>query len=68
MTKGAISKIVSHLQDRELVERAPVTADRRAQRVVLTAAGSALVPKLAALAMRTTKPSSDTCRTASATN
>jgi DNA-binding MarR family transcriptional regulator len=50
MTKGAISKIVSHLQEQGLVERTQVATDRRAQRVVLTAAGSVLVPRLAALA------------------
>lgn len=50
MTKGAISKIVSHLQERGLVERALVSDDRRAQQVVLTTAGTTLVPKLAALA------------------
>ena len=50
MTKGAVSKIVSRLQQRGLVERAGVARDARAQEIRLTAAGKALVPRLAALA------------------
>jgi DNA-binding MarR family transcriptional regulator len=47
MTKGAVSKIVSRLQDRGLVTRASHEADARAQVLALTRAGRALVPALA---------------------
>ena len=50
MTKGAVSKIVTRLQEKGLVERAMLETDLRAQQVVLTASGRALVPKLARLA------------------
>ncbi len=50
MTKGAVSKIVTRLQDKGLVTRVAVDADRRAQQIVLSSAGSKLVPKLARLA------------------
>lgn len=52
MTKGAISKIISRLEDKQLVGRETSAADRRAQRVLLTAAGRRLVPQLARLADR----------------
>ena len=48
MTKGAVSKVVSRLQDKGLVTRAPHAADARAQVLALTPAGRALVPLLAA--------------------
>ena len=47
MTKGAVSKVVSRLQDKGLVTRAAHDADARAQVLVLTRAGRALVPALA---------------------
>ena len=47
MTKGAVSKIVSRLQDKGLVTRASHEADARAQVLALTRAGRALVPALA---------------------
>jgi len=50
MTKGAISKVISRLQDKGLAARAAVDGDGRAQQIVLTRAGQALVPRLAALA------------------
>ncbi|MGG5872251.1 MarR family winged helix-turn-helix transcriptional regulator [Pseudomonas peli] len=50
MTKGAASKVVTKLQSKGLAER-PLAEDRaREQRLLLTAAGNRLVPKLAALA------------------
>ena len=47
MTKGAVSKVVSRLQDKGLVTRAAHDADARAQVLALTRAGRALVPALA---------------------
>jgi DNA-binding MarR family transcriptional regulator len=47
MTKGAVSKVVSRLQDKGLVTRAAHDADARAQLLALTRAGRALVPALA---------------------
>jgi len=47
MTKGAVSKMVSRLQDKGLVTRAAHAADARAQVLALTRAGRALVPALA---------------------
>ncbi|MEC5385269.1 MarR family transcriptional regulator [Uliginosibacterium sp. H3] len=47
MTKGAVSKIVTRLEAKGLIERAADTTDRRAQSLVLTTAGRALVPTLA---------------------
>lgn len=50
MTKGAVSKIVDRLVEKRLAKRLSDPEDARAQRVALTHAGRALVPKLAALA------------------
>jgi DNA-binding MarR family transcriptional regulator len=50
MTRGAISKIVDKLSEKSLLVRKPGKDDGRYQDLVLTAAGRALVPKLAALA------------------
>lgn len=50
MTKGAVSKIVTRLEQKGLAYREGSAADGRAQVIVLTRSGSALVPKLAALA------------------
>jgi len=50
MTKGAVSKIITRLEQKGLAQREGSAADGRAQVIVLTRSGSALVPKLAALA------------------
>ena len=50
MTKGAVSKILTRLQDKGLVQRYIVDDDLRAQQLCLTEEGRTLVPKLAALA------------------
>lgn len=50
MTRGAISKLVERLCQKELATRAYSRGDRRFQSVSLTAAGKKLVPKLARLA------------------
>jgi DNA-binding MarR family transcriptional regulator len=47
MTKGAVSKVVSRLQDKGHVTRTSHRADARAQVLALTCAGRALVPALA---------------------
>ena len=47
MTKGAVSKVVSRLQDKGYVTRTSHEADARAQVLALTRAGRALVPALA---------------------
>ena len=50
MTKGAISKIITRLESKQLAERISMESDKRAQQLKLTSAGRKLVPKLAALA------------------
>jgi DNA-binding MarR family transcriptional regulator len=50
LTRGAVSKLVDRLVRKDLVSRTEADGDRRYQDVKLTAAGKALVPKLAALA------------------
>jgi len=50
MTRGAISKIVDRLETGDLVARAPLPRDGRAQVLKLTTKGARLVPVLAALA------------------
>lgn len=50
MTRGAISKLVDRLVTKALVGKRVGKTDRRFQSVALTARGSALVPKFAALA------------------
>ena len=50
MTRGAISKLSDRLLEKELVRRTHSEHDRRFQALALTAAGRALVPRLAALA------------------
>jgi len=52
MTRGAISKLVERMMAKKLVAQSFDTEDRRYQKLSLTAAGRALVPKLAALADR----------------
>ena len=48
MTKGAISKLSDRLLDKHLIARAADTADRRAHRLALTAAGRAALDAQAA--------------------
>ena len=50
LTRGAISKLVERLRAKKLLTRVESVQDRRFQDVSLTAAGRALVPRLAALA------------------
>lgn len=50
MTKGAASKVISRLEEKGLAERRLVDGRAREQVLVLTPAGRALVPRLAALA------------------
>ena len=50
MTKGAVSKLVARLEEKGLVGRQTGKADARHVVLRLTAAGKALVPRLAALA------------------
>jgi DNA-binding MarR family transcriptional regulator len=50
LTRGAVSKLVDRLLHKDLVSRAEAAGDRRFQDVKLTAAGRALVPRLASLA------------------
>jgi DNA-binding MarR family transcriptional regulator len=52
LTRGAVSKLIDRLLKKGLVSRAEADNDRRFQDVNLTAAGRALVPKLAAVADR----------------
>jgi len=52
LTRGAVSKLVERLVEKELVARWGRNDDRRYQEVELTAGGRALVPKLAAAADR----------------
>lgn len=50
MTKGAASKVVTRLEEKGLAERRSAQDSARGQWLVLTRAGKALVPRLAALA------------------
>lgn len=50
LTRGAVSKLVDRLVHKHLVSRTEADRDRRFQDVELTAAGRALVPRLAGLA------------------
>lgn len=50
MTKGAISKILTRLETKKLIKRLTLEEDKRTQKIMLTASGRKLVPKLAALA------------------
>lgn len=49
-TKGAASKVISRLEEKQLVERQLADGHARAQSLRLTARGKALVPHLAGLA------------------
>jgi len=50
MTKGAASKVVSRLEEKNYMKRVSNQADKREQLLALTPAGKAIVPRLAALA------------------
>lgn len=50
MTKGAASKVVSRLEEKGLAQRQLAEGRAREQALMLTAAGKALLPQLAALA------------------
>jgi DNA-binding MarR family transcriptional regulator len=50
LTRGTVSKLIERLREKKLLVRTEAAEDRRFQDVRLTAAGRALVPKLAALA------------------
>lgn len=50
MTRGAISKLIDRLLEKQMVTREECSDDRRFQSVALTQKGRRLVPKLAALA------------------
>ena len=50
MTKGAASKVISRLEEKGLAQRQWAEGRAREQRLVLTAKGKALVPRLARLA------------------
>jgi DNA-binding MarR family transcriptional regulator len=52
MTRGAITKLADRLIDKALLTRDASTVDGRAQILVLTPGGRALVPRLSALADR----------------
>jgi DNA-binding MarR family transcriptional regulator len=52
LSRGAVSKLVDRLVHKGLVSRTEADRDRRFQDVELTAAGRALLPRLAALADR----------------
>lgn len=50
LTRGAVSKLVDRLVEKELLTRTAGVGDRRFQQVELTPAGRDLVPRLATLA------------------
>jgi DNA-binding MarR family transcriptional regulator len=50
MTRGAISKLIDRLLEKQMVTREECSDDRRFQSVALTAKGRRLIPKMAALA------------------
>lgn len=50
LTRGAVSKLITRLLEKNLVTRRESSNDRRYQDIELTAKGALLVPKLAALA------------------
>lgn len=50
LTRGAISKLISRLIEKELVTRKESNTDRRYQDIQLTTKGIKIIPKLAALA------------------
>ena len=50
LTRGAISKLIDRLVQKNLVSRAEASGDRRFQDIKLTSAGRTLVPRLAHIA------------------
>lgn len=50
MTKGAISKILTRLEQKNLLQRVYQSQDKRAQHLSLTPAGKRLVPRLTRIA------------------
>lgn len=50
LTRGAVSKLIDRLLNKELVTRSESAGDRRYQEIRLTAAALKLVPKLASIA------------------
>jgi DNA-binding MarR family transcriptional regulator len=50
LTRGAVSKLVDRLVDKNLISREDCSDDRRFQNIALTAAGRRLVPTLAKVA------------------
>jgi DNA-binding MarR family transcriptional regulator len=50
LTRGAVSKLIDRLVQKNLVSRAEASGDRRFQDIKLTSAGRALVPRLARIA------------------
>ena len=50
MTKGAVSKVVSRLEEKQYVKRVVSEVDKREQLLTLTPSGITVVPRLAALA------------------
>ena len=52
LTRGAISKLVDRLREKNFVTRSEAAGDRRFQDIRLTGAGLELVPKLAVIAGR----------------
>ncbi|MFZ6734433.1 MarR family winged helix-turn-helix transcriptional regulator [Undibacterium sp. Ji42W] len=50
MTKGAVSKIITRLEEKGMVSRQTSAIDKRATQILLTATGKNLVPRLATLA------------------
>jgi DNA-binding MarR family transcriptional regulator len=50
LTRGAISKLIDRLVQKNLVSRAEASGDRRFQDIKLTSAGRTLVPRLARIA------------------
>lgn len=50
LSRGAISKLIERLLQKDLLSRAEASDDRRYQNISLTHSGRALVPKLALIA------------------
>jgi DNA-binding MarR family transcriptional regulator len=50
LTRGAVSKLIDRLVQKNLVSRAEASGDRRFQDIKLTSAGRTLVPRLARIA------------------
>ncbi len=50
LTRGAVSKLIERLREKQLLTRVEAAGDRRFQDVALTPTGNAIVPQLAALA------------------